>query len=36
MERFRAQAERQGTKLVTADVQKVDFSSPALENPLSA
>jgi thioredoxin reductase (NADPH) len=27
MERFRAQAERQGTKLITADVQKVDFST---------
>jgi thioredoxin reductase (NADPH) len=27
MERFRAQAERQGTKLITADVQKVDFSA---------
>lgn len=27
MERFRAQAERQGTRFITADVQKVDFSS---------
>lgn len=27
MEKFREQAERQGTKLITADVQKVDLSS---------
>src|SRR3970282_542383 len=27
MGRFREQAERQGTELITADVQKVDFSS---------
>jgi thioredoxin reductase (NADPH) len=27
MEKFREQAERQGTRLITADVQKVDFSS---------